>query len=209
MNLGRPFSVVTPTLDGDVLSVLAGADAAFTAPQVHRLLARHSVEGVRNVLVRLTHEGIVTGDRVGRAVSYRLNRNHLAAPHVVAIAQLRDALLVRLRETIERWEIPPVFAALFGSAATAAMHADSDLDICVVRGDDIDPDAPVWRAELDDLAAAATEWTGNDTRLLEVAEPEVARGIRSNDALFTDIRDEGLRLYGPPSYLHRRRSSRA
>jgi len=33
--------------DGDVLAVLARAEAAFTAPKVQRLLERHSVPGVR------------------------------------------------------------------------------------------------------------------------------------------------------------------
>ena len=65
MLLDRPMLTISPTIDGDVLSVLARADAAFTAPKVQRLLERHSVPGVRKVLNRLVEQGIV--NEIGRA----------------------------------------------------------------------------------------------------------------------------------------------
>ena len=67
MILSRPFLAVTPTIDGDVLAVLARADASFTPPQVHGLIGSHSVAGVRNALVRLTGQGVLHSEQVGRA----------------------------------------------------------------------------------------------------------------------------------------------
>ena len=47
MDLGRPLATVTPTLDGDVLQVLATHDVSFTAGQVRRVLNNFSEEGIR------------------------------------------------------------------------------------------------------------------------------------------------------------------
>jgi len=79
MELGRPLATITPTLDGDVLAVLAQHGATFTTGQLHRVLTQHSQEGIRKVLVRLTRQGVVDSERVGNAFTYRLNKDHLAA----------------------------------------------------------------------------------------------------------------------------------
>lgn len=79
MQLHKPFAAVTPTLDGDVLMVLAGADVAFTISQINRMLPDVSGEGIRKVLNRLTAQGIVLHAEVGRTGTYRLNREHIAA----------------------------------------------------------------------------------------------------------------------------------
>ena len=39
MQLNHPLATITPTLDGDVLTLLAQHEAAFTTGQLHRVLA--------------------------------------------------------------------------------------------------------------------------------------------------------------------------
>src|SRR4030081_362509 len=104
MDLSRPLSTVTPTLDGDVLAVLARHDAAFTTGQLHRVLTQHSEEGIRKVLQRLNRQGILLSDRVGNAFTYQLNRNHLAAEHIIGLARLQETLLNRLGDRLASWE---------------------------------------------------------------------------------------------------------
>ena len=82
VQLNKPLGTVTPTLDGDVLAVLASADATFTISQVHRILTTVSAEGIRKVLNRLAIQGVVLHDQVGRTNTYRLNTEHLAAEPV-------------------------------------------------------------------------------------------------------------------------------
>ena len=79
MELNRPLATVTPTLDGDVLAVLAQHEVSFTTGQLRRVLSRYSQEGIRKVLIRLTRQGVVSAERVGNSYSYRLNAEHLAA----------------------------------------------------------------------------------------------------------------------------------
>lgn len=210
MDLARPLSVITPTVDGDVLAVLARADASFTGRQVHQIAGRHSERGVRNALHRLSAQGIVLRERVGSADQYRLNRAHLAAPHVEALAKLRDELLSRLAGEVKGWTVSPVFAALFGSAARGEMHPKSDIDLLVVRPDTVDADDPQWRTQLDALASSVTAWTGNDTRILEFSVREARTGLAAGDGVLLAARDEGIVLHGSLTYLSdlRRRARR-
>ena len=201
VDLSRPLTVVAPTVDADVLAVLANAEAEFTGRQVHQVAGRHSEKGVRNALHRLVGQGIVSARRAGKADLYCLNRHHLAAPHVVALAGLRHELLARISAELSRWVEAPVFAALFGSAATGRMRPDSDIDLLVVRPEMVDVEGPKWRRQLDGLSTEVTAWTGNDTRVLELGEAEVQRGLESDETVLADVRAEGIVLFGPAAYL--------
>ena len=222
MQLQRPLAVVAPTLDVDVLAVLARADAAFTPGQAARLLAGPSVEGVRRVLRRLTVQGIVEAEDVGPAVRYRLNRDHLAAPSIIALADQRSALIDRLGRAIDQWDVPALYGALFGSAARGEMRPDSDLDLFVVRPSEetlgdwfmfggllelgellVNGHGAGWDRQLDQLADAATRWTGNDTRVLTMTEAEVAAGAAGRDPLLASIAQEGLVVAGDRGWLRK------
>lgn len=205
MLLSRPFRVITPTVDGDVLTVLARADAAFTPPQVRDLIGMHSVEGVRNALRRLTTQGIVSRERYGNAYVYRLNRDHVAARHVIGLARSGEKVLERMREQLASWTVPCEFAAVFGSAATGAMTDDSDIDVLVVRPNAVDVEADSsWPEQVSELERVSTSWTGNDTRTLELSAAEVAVGA-GHERVLRDIARDGIPLAGPPDYLTRYR----
>lgn len=201
MQLDRPLRVVGPSIDGDVLFVLARVDAEFTPPQVQSLLDEHSVDGIRKAMRRLAGQGIVTHRRAGNAVFYRLNREHLAAPAIEQLAEQKHLLLARLRERIATWTSPPRFASLFGSAAAGTMRPESDIDLLVVRDNDIDVDDDAWSDQLADLEADVTSWTGNDARILELAHQEVVTGLAQNDRVLLDISAVGIPLAGPTNYL--------
>jgi predicted nucleotidyltransferase len=206
MDLARPLAVITPTVDGDVLAVLAGAKASFTGRQVHRLLGRRSERGVRDALTRLTDQGIVARRRVGSSDLFTLNRAHLAAPCIEALAEMRDTFLRKVSAELQVWPVPPEYAALFGSAATGQMHPDSDIDLFVVRPDATDADESIWRTQVDELADHVSAWTGNDARVLELAAAEVAHGVRTGLSVLIDIMEQGLTLVGSTAYLSAVRS---
>jgi predicted nucleotidyltransferase len=198
MDLARPLGVVTPTLDGDVLAALALADAAFTAGQLHRILPQHSEDGIRRVLHRLTAQGIVSSERIGGAYLYRLNRAHLAAEPITALARLRARFLDLIEKMLAAWDPAPVYGAVFGSAARSTMRADSDIDVLLVRPDSCD--RARWEDLVVTLAASISEWTGNDARVLEFSESEVRRAGRDEPAL-ADVRDHGLTVAGSAAWL--------
>lgn len=198
MELNRPLMTITPTLDGDVLAVLARHDAVFTTGQVHRILTEYSEEGIRKVLRRLSAQGVVLSERIGNAFAYRFNNEHLAARHIYELARLQETFLSRLQEYLAAWQTPPVYAAVFGSAARGRMTPDSDIDLLLVR-----PRAAVdatWDDQLDDLATTVTRWLGNDTRVLEFTEDEIATSGRQEPVL-DDVLQEGLTVAGKRSWL--------
>lgn len=199
MLLDQPIRIVTPTVDGDVLTVLARAEGAFTAPKVQRLLERHSVPGVRKVLNRLVEQGIVQADQAGRALTYRLNRDHLAAAPIIELAHLSDALIERIRTAVDAWDRAPTLVMLFGSAATGRMRVDSDIDVFVVGNEQSDT-SELWRAQIADLELNITKWTGNDARVLAYTVDDLKH---ANDPVVDEIARDGIHITGNRASLRR------
>jgi predicted nucleotidyltransferase len=203
MDFRRPLRTVTPTLDGDVLAVLARADAQFTGRHVHRLVGHSSERGVRDALERLVRQGVVHSERVGGSKLYHLNRAHLAAEWVIGLANLRAHLLERLESTIASWTVRPAAAVLFGSVARGEADEDSDLDLLVVRPRGTAPDHPQWEDQLADLQYSGTAWTGNDARVLEYGEAEILDGEVSRDPALVEALRDGIPLHGDVRRLKR------
>jgi predicted nucleotidyltransferase len=201
MDLGHPLRVVTPTLDGDVLRVLAHVEAEFTPPEIHRMLGEYSVFGIRKTLVRLTSQGIVLRRAAGNASLYMLNRSHLAAAAIVELASMKEQLLTRLRSELDRWEVPCVHAVLFGSAARGDMSSESDIDLFVVRPGDVEIGDDHWMQQLFDLSRSVQAWTGNNANVLEYGESE--HDAAAQDAVLSSIADDGIVLHGNSTFLQR------
>jgi predicted nucleotidyltransferase len=197
MQLNRPLATITPTLDGDVLAVLAQNELTFTTGQLHRILHRYSEEGIRKVLQRLTRQGIVRSERVGNAHTYQLNREHLAADHIIQLARLAQTLLRRLEKLLESWDFSPEYAAVFGSAARGTMTEESDIDLLLVRADKTPID--IWDAQVSDLVSNVSRWTGNDTRPLEYTVSELVAA--RNDPVVRGVVTDGLTVAGHRAWL--------
>ena len=200
MQLQSPFAVVTPTLDGEILAVLARVDSSLTVGQIRTMLPHRSDEGIRKAVGRLSAQGIVNSERVSAVIGHRLNRRHLAAPQVVAIASLRETLIERMRESLEVWPTPPRWAALFGSAARGEMRVDSDIDLFMV---DPGVDAGLWDSWTSAFAADVHAWTGNDLRILSLTEDEVRLGAAKRDPIIESLLVDALVVSGPTDWLRR------
>lgn len=192
MDFAHPLRVVSPTLDGDVLTVLAGADEEFSGRRIHRLLASGSEPGVRKAADRLVDQGIVLRRRAGRANLYRLNRDHLSAEAVERLAEARFQLVGWLRRTISLWDIQPFCAVLFGSVARGRAGTGSDLDLLVVRPTGVEEDLTAWSDQLGSLERRATLKTGNDARIVEIGEGELSQA----GPLLENVLQEGIELSG-------------
>ena len=201
MRLHRPFEAITSALDGDVLLVLARAEAAFTGGELARLIPHASADGVRKAAQRLVKQGAVTLEQIGNAYNYRLNRDHVLADAIVAIASAQDHVAERVRAHVDRWPVSPDAVVLFGSAARREMTAESDIDILVVGGEETE-------SSVFALADGMSSWTGNDVRVLRLKGSEVSRRIADHDTLLDEILRDGRVLWGPDEYLRRLRRAR-
>ena len=209
MQLSRPFATVTPTLDGDVLAVLASSDMTFTITQIQRILTTASGEGIRKVLTRLTAQGVVLHDRVGRTNTYQLNTEHLAAEPIIVLSRITATFLNRLERHLEGWGDALKYAAVFGSAATGRMTLDSDIDLLLVRASDPedrnnDADPDTWDQRVTELGRLVTAWTGNDGRVVEYTQDEIRAAASGGEPLLNDVAREGLTVAGTRAWLNRR-----
>lgn len=195
MRFDIPMAAVIPTLDAAVLEVLAGGDEWFTISQLSGIAPAGSAAGLRLALLRLAENGIVHRERVGRSDRYRLNREHLAAEPIVALARMRERLYERLRECVATWPTPPVAVAVLGSVARGQAGTGSDLDLLVVtRGEDFDD-------VTSDLERAATLWTGNVAHAVILTEEQV---WDPDGAIFLqEVARDAVVVFGENSYLRR------
>ena len=206
MQLNRPLATVTPTLDGDVLAVLASSDVAFTITQIRRILTTGSGEGIRKVLTRLTAQGVVLHDQVGRTNTYQLNTEHLAAEPIIALSRITATFLNRLERQLQGWGEDLKYAAVFGSAATGRMTLDSDIDLLLVRASDPEDqgdkaDSDTWEQRVSELGRLVTAWTGNDGRVVEYSEDEIRAAAAAGEPLLNDVAREGLIIAGTRAWL--------
>jgi len=201
MDFRRPLQAITPTLDGDVLAVLARADTELTGRELQRVIGHGSHQGIRNAADRLTDQGVVLRRTAGSANLYQLNRDHVAASWIEGLATLPAQVLGRVRDAINAWEHPPSLVVLFGSVARGDATPQSDLDLLVVRPTGCDQDDPDWRKQLSELQRTGTAWTGNDTRILEFGEHELQDP--GAEQVLADAAREGIELYGTLRQLRR------
>lgn len=197
MDVSHPYTAVSSGIDTQVLVALAGTTRPLTGRRVAELVG-HSQRGVLTALDRLVEHGLVLRTAAGRALMHELNRDHLAAPAVELLAGMRAEFIGRLREAFAEWEVAPVHASIFGSAARGDGNTSSDIDLFVVRPASVDEEAAAWRSQVERLIADVQSWTGNHAAIIEQAEPDVVRLQRSKPPVLKDLRRDGIDLAGTP-----------
>jgi predicted nucleotidyltransferase len=195
VDLSTPAASVISPLRASVLSVLANADAGLTGRRV-AALSSYSVAGVAKVLESLVRGGLVHRVEAGSASLYSLNREHVGAPAVEALAGMRSLLISRLREAIDRFGQPPLCAVLFGSLARGDGDEDSDIDVLLIREDFVDEDEGVWADSVHNLESQVFAWTGNSLSVVQYSSQELAAAGPRRRAFLSEVQRDGLPLYG-------------
>lgn len=103
--------------------------------------ARRLTRGKREGSRRLVAHGLVDVEDHGSAYAYRCNRDHVMYEAVEAIAGAADRVEERLVKTVAAWDPPAYAVVLYGSFARRDEASDSDLDLLLIRPDDVDEDS--------------------------------------------------------------------
>jgi predicted nucleotidyltransferase len=201
MNVAAPHRAVSSGLEGDVLVLLAGITRPASGREIAERLGLRSHDGVRKALERLVRQGIVSREGSRSAYLHVLNREHLGAPAVAALASMRAELWRRLRDAVAEWELAPVHASAFGSAARADGNEESDIDVFVVRPDGVSEADPRWIDQVDSLGARIQQWTGNRASIIEQSEESLKEMLVEPDPppVLTSIARDAIDLAGVPS----------
>jgi len=189
MDIAEPSQAIVPTLDGPVLRALASSVMPASARELARRVDRGSEEGIRRVLNRLVHQGVVLGEPAGASVQYRLNVDHVAFDVVQALAELRPELLRRIANWVMAWEPAPTLAGVYGSFARGEGDADSDIDLLVV-GDDVDDD------DVATLAERIRAWTGNSASIIVLTRADLRRVVDAGESIVGSWERDFIPVFG-------------
>lgn len=199
MDLSNPIGSVVPGAYGPVLAVLARTSEPLSGRKIAELAdGRVSQRRANDVLGELSRSGVVLREDRPPSKLYRLNREHVAAPGIVALVDLWGSLLGRIRDELTSWEIRPVAACLFGSAARGGADSGSDIDVLLVRADQEDTlaDDRLWMDQVDRLTARVHAWSGNACEVLELGLAELEQAVARDDRLVRDLRRDAIALAG-------------
>ena len=191
----KPLRSIVPTVEGDVLTVLARTSAPLTGATVTRLCGR-SDKQVRDVLARLTDAGLVDSARVGAAIQFKLNRDHVLAPPILSSVFACDTVEQWISDFISTAYPQPRAVVLFGSFARRDGTVDSDVDLLIVRPDSVDEDLTSWTEMRADLIHCIERWTGNRCQLVEVSSANLTEAITSDQPLIQSLRMDGRVISG-------------
>lgn len=177
--------------------MLANTSNELTGSTIAALTdGRVSQTGASKALRRLVASGLVEARPAGSAILYRLNHDHLAAPAIMELATMTDALIRRLQDLVAGWELQPAAIALFGSSARGDSGPDSDIDLLVVRADNTPAEESTWLDQVDGLSEAVRKWTGNTCEILEYSRSEMASLVASGDGLVDNLRNDAISIVG-------------
>lgn len=213
MDLSTPAHAVIPSLDAEVLVALAGITMPVTGRQIERLIEAKSYRGVSLVLDRLRVQGLVEVVEAGNANLYTLNRDHVAAPAVEALVDLRGKLFERMSKAITEWEISPVSVAVFGSAARGDGGVESDIDVLIIRPDELYPNvsddqlseldqsqenkSDLWSKQLFEFSRSVYRWSGNQASLIQVSKLQLVQMLERDEPIATSLRTDARYIWGP------------
>ena len=197
MDVSCPHAVISSSVDMEVFLVLRRTTRPLTGREVARLVRSGSQPTVNARLRRLAELGLLQAEEAGNAYLYTLNREHLAAPALEVLADMRAELERRIRAELAEWEIPPGHVSAFGSLARGDGDTRSDIDLFVVRPADVQDEDPRWRRQLEVLSANVYRWTGNRVAVSEVSAKDVRRLRRERPPIVAELRHEAITLAGP------------
>lgn len=195
MDYRRPVQTVIPGVQGEVLAVLAATEAELTMRTVAGL-AGVSVNRAVSVLNDLVGLGVVRRRDAGRAALVSLDRENEVARLVVALSDVREAVLGRLRHEARSIRPEPASIVLFGSFAAGTSTRDSDVDVLVVRAMHVSEDDDRWLESLGGWVDRAARIVGNPVNPIVIGESDVGTLLHRQDSLWGEIAETGVLVGG-------------
>lgn len=195
MDFVHPVEVVIGGAPGRLLAVLAKITAPLTLRRLASLAGVSPAQASR-VMPRLVESGIVDRHEVPPASQFRLARENVAAQLLLSLADARSMALPQNGDAASVISPEPVSVIAFGSMARGEADTESDIDLAVVRADDVDDDDERWLDSIDGWRRQVRALTGNRVEIVEASISEAARKLRGRSELWQNIGREGVVVFG-------------
>jgi hypothetical protein len=115
---------------------------------------------------------------------------------LIELARSRDAVLDRIGAAAGQLPAPPLSVIVFGSFARGQAGTDSDLDVVIVRSDDIHEDDDTWSVSIEEWRTQARAIAGNPVEILETSRAEAAARLAGKSTLWRDVARDGVVVHG-------------
>ena len=195
MDFVRPVEAVIGGAQGRLLAVLIETTAPLTLRRLARLAGVSPAQASR-VMPRLVELGIVDRHEVPPASQFLIVRDCVVNQLLLALADARSIALRQIGEAVSAISPEPVSVVAFGSFARGEADAHSDIDLAVVRADDVDDDDEGWAESIDAWRRQVRTLTGNDVEIIEATASEATRKLRGRSELWRNIKRHGIVVYG-------------
>lgn len=195
MDFAHPVTAVIPGAQGRMLAVLAETTAELNLRTVARLADVSTAQASR-VIPGLVQLGLVERREVPPSSLFRLNRENAAAQVVIELAQLRDAVLDQIGAAAEGLPCPPASMIVFGSLARSEARGESDIDVVVVRPDDVGEDDEAWAAGVEQWRRIVRSITGNDVEVIEIKLANAIESLSGSGRLWEQVARDGIAVQG-------------
>lgn len=197
MHLTHPLKTIAPSLDMGVLECVARSTRIYSIGEIADF-TEASRPGARLAAERLTTGGLLEPVTVGRSRGYRLNRDHVLTPSILAALQAPSVLRSRIGDLVAEWPLPADRVILFGSGARGEADADSDLDLLIIPSDPAALDDEGWAEQVLDLVMAIRRWTGNGCDVITLTAQDWADAVEAEEALAGEVERDGIVLLKSP-----------
>jgi len=195
MDFVHPVEAIVPGAQGRVLAVLAETTAELNLRTIAELSAVSPAQASR-ILPGLVVLGVIERREVPPSSLFRFVPEHVASRTILELARATNRVLDELGHLAGTLPILPVSVIVFGSFARREATAVSDIDLVVVRPDDVAEDDEGWASAMEQLHTGVRRLTGNRLEALEVSASEAARLVGSRRPLWSDIRRDGRVVHG-------------
>lgn len=192
MNLSAPILDVAPGARGLMLQTIVNSENDVTGRELARR-AGLPVSTAAGVLADLVQTGIVAMKPLSNGNAYRLNRDHLFAEPIIAMAQALQNLTDAIRKEVAGWtQVQPIAGWLYGSAARGDGDRASDVDLFFVLPNSYDQ--AVWDEQAGSVIDRVNALTGNWVQVLPHKLDSFLELERSKSAFTANLRVDGIDL---------------
>ena len=195
MDFVRPVEAVVGGAQGRLLAVLLETTAPLTLRRLARLAGVSPAQASR-VMPRLVELGIVDRHEVPPASQFLIVRDCVVTQLLLALADARSIALRQIGEAVSAISPEPVSVVAFGSFARGEADTHSDIDLAVVRADDVDDDDEGWAQSIEEWRRQVRTFAGNDVEIIEATASEATRKLRGRSELWRNIKRDGIVVYG-------------
>jgi predicted nucleotidyltransferase len=195
MDFVHPVEAVIPGAQGRVLAVLVDTTAELNLRTIARL-ADISLAQASRVLPKLVDLGLVERREVPPSSQFRLVRSNVAARAVIELGRSSNLVLERIGSGAAALPAPPTSVVVFGSFARGEAVSYSDLDVVIVRPDEVGEDDENWANSIESWRNETRAIAGNPVEVVEVSHHDIQAKLASKQQLWRDVRRDGIVVYG-------------